>query len=71
MVASFTEDLLPLLILVVVVAAALNWWLLVRLAGRTRAGRRAAHFLDVGDADLPPEQRIKYNNNHPGAGGNG
>ncbi len=47
------------------------WLVLTRVFTNTRAGRHAAHFLDVGGADMPPEQRIKYNNNHPGAGGNG
>ena len=47
------------------------WLVLTRVFVSTRAGRHAAHFLDVGGADMPPEQRIKYKNQHPGAGGNG
>jgi hypothetical protein len=38
---------------------------------KSRAGRHAAHFLDVGGADMSPEDRVKYKNQHPGAGGYG
>ena len=71
MIAYLSGGWIPLLIVVAVAAFAVGWWSLLRFAGSTRAGRHAAHFLDVGDADLPPEQKIKYQNNHPGAGGNG
>ena len=54
-----------------VVALVVAVWFVLTRVFTTRAGRHAAHFLDVDGADMPPEQRIKYNNNHPGAGGNG
>ena len=47
------------------------WLVLTRVFKNTRAGRHAAHFLDVGGADMSPEDRVKYTNQHPGAGGNG
>ncbi len=71
MIAYLPGGLFPFLILVAVVLVAVGWWVVVRYFGRTRAGRHASHFLDNGGADLPPEQKIKYQNNHPGAGGNG
>jgi hypothetical protein len=66
-----TTEVIPLLVLAAVALVVAVWLVLTRVFGSTRAGRHASHFLDVGDADLPPEQRIKYNDNHPGAGGNG
>jgi hypothetical protein len=61
--------LIPLLALIGVVLVGVTWWILTHVFAGTRAGRHAAHFLDVGDAELPPEERVK--NNHPGAGGYG
>jgi hypothetical protein len=44
---------------------------ITRVFTNTRAGRHAAHFLDVDGADMSPEDRVKYKNQHPGAGGFG
>ena len=52
-----------------IAAFALAWYLVARYAGGTRLGRHARHFLDVGDAEMPPEESVK--NRHPGAGGFG
>ena len=68
---DWATEVIPLLVLVGVALGVVVWLVLTRVFTNTRAGRHAAHFLDVGGADMPPEQRIKYNNNHPGAGGNG
>ncbi len=68
---DFATGLIPLLVLVGVVLIGAAWWVLTHVFGGTRAGRHAAHFLDVGDADMSPEDRVKYTNQHPGAGGNG
>jgi hypothetical protein len=46
------------------------WLVLTRVFKNTSAGRHASHFLDVGGAELPPEERAK-NTSHPGAGGGG
>jgi len=45
--------------------------LVARVFTSTRAGRHAGHFLDVGDAEMKPADRIEYNNQHPGAGRHG
>jgi hypothetical protein len=63
------SGLIPLLVLIGVVVVVVTWWILTHVFARTRVGRHAAHFLDVGGAELPPEERVK--NNHPGAGGYG
>ena len=70
-VADWTTDVLPFVVFGAVALAIIVWLLLTRVFVNSRAGRRAAHFLDVGGADMSPEDRIKYNNQHPGAGGNG
>jgi hypothetical protein len=64
-------EVVPLLVLAGVAFVVVAWFALTRFFGKTRAGRHAAHFLDVGGADMPPDQRVKYNSNHPGAGGSG
>jgi hypothetical protein len=70
-VADWTTDVLPFVVFAIVALAIIVWLVLTRVFGSSRAGRHAAHFLDVGGADMSPEDRIKYNNQHPGAGGNG
>ena len=71
MIADLTTTVLPIAILVVVAVVILVWLVLTRVFSSTRAGRHAAHFLDVGGADMTPEDKVKYTNQHPGAGGNG
>lgn len=68
---DFTATVLPIVIVVVVVLVVVVWLLLTRVFSSTRAGRHAAHFLDVDGADMSAEDRIKYKNQHPGAGGYG
>ena len=68
---DWATEIGPLVVLVVVALVVAVWLVLTRVFTNTRAGRHAAHFLDVDGADMSPEQRIKYNDNHPGAGGNG
>ena len=70
-VADWTTDVLPFVVFGIVALLIIVWLLLTRVFGSSRAGRHAAHLLDVGGADMSPEDRIKYNNQHPGAGGNG
>ena len=67
--AEFTTEVLPFVIFGGIALVIGVWLVLVRVFSGSRAGRHAAHFLDVGDADLPPEDRVKHN--HPGAGGYG
>ena len=69
--ADLTTDVIPLLVLAGVALVVAVWLVLTRVFAGTHAGRHAAHFLDVGDADMSPEDRVKYTNQHPGAGGNG
>ncbi len=69
--ADVATDVIPLLVLAGVALVVAVWLVLTRVFGSTRAGRHASHFLDVGDADMAPEDRVKYGNQHPGAGGNG
>lgn len=47
------------------------WLAITRVFTSSRAGRHAEHFLDVGGADMSPEDSVKYKNQHPGAGGFG
>jgi len=68
---DWASQIVPLAILVIVVLAIVVWLVVTRVFGTTKAGRHAAHFLDVGGADLSPEDKVKYTNQHPGAGGNG
>jgi len=70
MVATeFTSEVLPFVHFGGMAPVIAVWLVLARVFSSSRAGRHAAHFLDVGDADLPPEDRVKHN--HPGAGGYG
>ena len=62
---------LPILMLTVVAVVVVVWLVLTRVFTNTRAGRHAAHFLDVGGADMSDEDRIKFKSQHPGAGGYG
>ena len=64
-------EVVPFVIPAIVVLAGVAWLVLTRFFGETRAGRHAGHFLDAGDAEMKPADRVKYNNQHPGAGGNG
>ena len=69
--AEFTTDVLPFVVVGGIALVIAAWLVLTRVFSSSRAGRHASHFLDAGDADMPPEQRAKYMNNHPGAGGGG
>ena len=68
---DWAGEVVPLLVLAAVGTVVVVWVVLTRVLSGTRAGRHAAHFLDAGDADMSPEDRVKYNNQHPGAGGFG
>jgi hypothetical protein len=68
---DFTSDVLPFVVFGGIALVVVVWLVITRVFAKSRAGRHAAHFLDVGGADMSPEDRIKYNNQHPGAGGNG
>jgi hypothetical protein len=68
---NWGTQIIPLLVLVGIAVAVVVWLVLTRVFPTTRAGRHAAHFLDVGGADLSPEDSVKFRNQHPGAGGNG
>jgi len=61
----------PLLILVVGALVVVVWLVLTRVFTNTRAGRHAAHFLDAGGADTPPEDQAKFKSQRPGSGGYG
>jgi hypothetical protein len=67
--ADFTTDVLPFVLFGGIALVIVVWLVLTRVFSSSRAGRHAAHFLDVGDAELPPAERVKHN--HPGAGGYG
>jgi len=67
--ADFATDVLPFVLVGGIALVIAVWLVLTRVFSSSRAGRHAAHFLDVGDAELPPEERVKHN--HPGAGGYG
>ena len=68
---DWATEVVPLLVLVGVAIVAVVWLVLTRVFASTRAGRHAAHFLDVGGADMSPEEQVKFKNQHPGAGGFG
>jgi hypothetical protein len=68
---DWTSDVLPFVVFGGIALVIVVWLLLTRVFGGSRAGRHAAHFLDVDGADMSPEDRIKYKNQHPGAGGFG
>ena len=67
--AEFTTDVLPFVLFGGIALVIAVWLVVTRVFSSSRAGRHAAHFLDVGDADMSPEDRVKFGNNHPGAGG--
>jgi len=68
---DWASTVIPLVILAVIILAVVVWLLLAKVFAKTRSGRHAAHFLDVGGADMSPEDQVKYKNQHPGAGGFG
>jgi hypothetical protein len=71
MVVATATDVAAIAFVAVVAVVILVWYVLARVFGRTRAGRHAAHFLDSGDGELSPEDRIKFESRRPGAGGAG
>jgi hypothetical protein len=68
---EFTSDILPFVVFGGIALVVAVWLVLTRVFSRSRAGRHAAHFLDVGGADMGPEDKVKFTNQHPGAGGHG
>jgi fructose-specific phosphotransferase system IIC component len=68
---DFTSDVLPFVVFGGIALVVVVWLVITRVFTKSRAGRHAAHFLDVGGADMSPEDRVKYKNQHPGAGGYG
>jgi hypothetical protein len=68
---DFTADVLPFVVFGGIALVVVVWLVITRVFTKSRAGRHAAHFLDVGGADMSPEDRVKYKNQHPGAGGYG
>jgi hypothetical protein len=70
-VADFTTEVLAWVIFGGVALVVVVWLVLTRVFRNSRAGRHAAHFLDVVDVGMSPEDRIKYEDRHPGAGGFG
>ena len=58
-----------IILIAAIVAIAVAWYVVAHVFGNTRLGRRANHFLDVGAAELPPEEEVKQR--HSGAGGFG
>ena len=68
---DWASEVIPALVVAGVVLVIIVWLLLTRVFTTTRAGRRASHFLDVGGADMPPADKVKFTNQHPGAGGKG
>ncbi len=69
MVVGLTGLTWEVVLIGAIAAFAVAWYLVARYAGRTRLGRHAKHFLDVGDTEMPPEESVKHR--HPGAGGFG
>lgn len=68
---DWTTTVLPLAILALAALGIVVWLVLTRVFSSSRAGRHASHFLDVGGADMSPEDQVKFKNQHPGAGGFG
>jgi hypothetical protein len=68
---DFTSDVLPFVIFGGIALVVAVWLVVTRVFRTTRAGRHAAHFLDVGGADMSPEDQVRFKNQHPGAGGFG
>ena len=58
--SRFTTDVLPFVIVGGIALAIAASLVLTRVFSSSRAGRHASHFLDAGDADMPPEQRAKH-----------
>jgi hypothetical protein len=70
-VADWTGDVLPFVVFGLIALVVVVWLLLTRVFANTRAGRHAAHFLDAGGAETPPEDQAKFKSQRPGAGGYG
>ena len=70
-VADFTTNVLPFVVFGGIALVVVVWLVVTHVFKGSRAGRHAAHFLDVGGADMSPEDKVKFTNQHPGAGGNG
>lgn len=68
---EFTTQVLPLILFGGIALVVVVWLLLTRVLTTTKAGRHASHFLDVGGADMSPEDQVKFKSQHPGAGGYG
>ena len=68
---DWATQVIPLVILAVIIVAVVVWLLLTRVFTTSKAGRHAAHFLDVGGADMSPEDQVKFTNQPPGSGGAG
>ena len=71
MVADWTTDVLPFVVFGLIALVVAVWLVLTRVFKNTRAGRHAAHFLDAGGAETPPEDQAKFKSQRPGAGGYG
>jgi hypothetical protein len=69
--AAWATEVVPALVLAAVALVIVGWLVVTRVFGRTHAGRHAAHWLDAGDDDMSPEDKVKQNTRHPGAGGYG
>lgn len=69
--ADFTTNALPFVVFGGIAIGIVVWLVVSRVFANSRTGRHAAHFLDVGGADMSPEDQVKYKNQHPGAGGFG
>ena len=65
-VADWTTDVLPFVVFGIVALVIIVWLVLTRVFGSSRAGRHAAHFLDVGGADMSPEDRGQVQQPAPG-----
>jgi hypothetical protein len=68
---DFTAHVLPFVVFGGIGLAVIVWLVITRVFTSSRAGRHASHFLEVGGADMSPEDRVKYNRQRPGAGGYG
>jgi hypothetical protein len=68
---DFTTDVVPFVVFGGIALFVVVWLVLTRVFTTTKAGRHAVHFLDVGGADMSSEDKVKYTNQHPGAGGHG
>ena len=68
---DFTSEVLPFVVFGGIALVVVVWLVVTRVFTNSRAGRHAEHFLDVGGADMSPEDSVKFKNHHPGAGGFG